>query len=199
MTVVTAAPTPPAAVRRALGVPLSGRRVALERLQPHHLPALYEIATASDTAEDWPLCGQPVPAADFEAFLWALSRTQFAVVRRDTGQAIGLVQAVGEDLRNRTADLAVVVSPRMWRAGWPLEAAVLFVDYLFNGLGFRKLYLSMTESTLRRLGRPLHTDMTLECTYTRHVRQGDHYEDLSVFALHRDRWDTAKLRRFTGN
>lgn len=181
-----------------MGVPLSGRRVALERLRRQHLPALYEIATADGVNDGWPLCGRTMDPVEFETYLWRQSSVQFAMVRQDSGEPIGLVQGVSEDLRSGAVDIAVVVAPRLWRAGWPLEGVVLFADYLFSGLGYRKLYFSMPGSVRRRVGRAVDAILALECTLTRHVLIDGDYEDLSVFSLHRDRWDTGLFSQVTG-
>lgn len=181
-----------------MGAPLSGRRVALERLRRQHLPVLYEIATSDGLGGGWPLRGRTIDPAAFETYLWQQSSVQFAIVRRDSGAPIGLVQGVSEDLRSGTVDIAVVVAPRLWRAGWPLEGVVLFADYLFSGLGYRKLYFSMPASVRRRVGRAADALLTLECTLSRHVLVDGDYQDLSVFSLHRDRWDTTLLSQVTG-
>jgi hypothetical protein len=184
-----------ARTERSLGVLMSGRRVSLERLSRRHIPALYEIATADGVADGWPLRGRMVDAPELEDYLWRQARVQFAIVRRDGGELVGLVQGVSDDPRSGTIDVAVVLAPRLWRAGWPLEAVLLFAGYLFDGLGYRKLYFSTPASVRARLGRSLDAVLSLECTFTRHVRSGDGYEDLSIFALHRDRWDTPQVRK----
>jgi RimJ/RimL family protein N-acetyltransferase len=177
-----------------------GRRVRLERLSRRHIPALHAIAIADDVIDGWPLCGQVLDAPQFEAHLWRQAQLQFAVTRRDTDETIGLVQAVQEDRRSGVADLAVTVAPGLWRAGWPLEGAVLLAEHMFDGLGYRKLYFSMPASVRARLGGGLEAMFELECTFTRHIRQvdGDGYEDLSIFALHRDRRDTPAWRLLSG-
>jgi hypothetical protein len=176
----------------------SGRRVRLERLSRRHIPALHAIATDGEVIDAWPLCGQVLGPPQFEALLWRQSRLQFAVVRQDTDETMGLVQAVQEDRRNGLADVAVMVAPELWRAGWPLEGAVLLADHLFDDLGYRKLYFSMQSSVRDRLGRGLETLLVLEATFRAHIRRGDAYEDLFVYALHRAGRDTRAWRLLGG-
>jgi Acetyltransferase (GNAT) domain len=176
----------------------SGRRVRLERLSRRHIPALHAIATADELIDGWPLCGQRPEPPQFEAHLWRQSRLQFAVVRHDTGETIGLVQAVQEDLRSGLADVAVTVAPGLWRAGWPLEGAVLLCDHLFDDLGYRKLYFTMPAPVRARLGRGLESLLDLEATFARHLRRGDDYDDLFIYALHRDRRDNRAWRLLGG-
>jgi RimJ/RimL family protein N-acetyltransferase len=179
---------------------MSGRRVRLERLAARHLPNLYRIATDPATAHLWPLVGATVGADELGPFLWGQGALQFAMTRRDSGEAVGLIQGVDEDLRSETIGLGLLVDPALWQSGWPLEGVVLFLDYLFSGLGYRKVYCHMPASTLEKIGDgALGVYLTREATYTRHLRAGDGYEDLHVLSLHRDNWDAPRARRVTGN
>lgn len=194
------APPVPTRVPSALGVPLVGRRVALERLDGSHLPDLHRAATAPEARDEWPLLGRDATVAELADLLWSAGPIQFAIVRRDTGAAVGLVHALEEDLRSGTVSVGLFVEPELWRAGWPLEAVVLFLEYLFAGCGHRKAYFTMRTSTLDRLGGALASWLETECVYVRHVRMlGGGYEDLHVLSLHRDRWDSDLARRITGN
>jgi hypothetical protein len=183
----SAEPSESAARQPTPGDPLSGRRVRLERLSRRHIPALHAIATADEVIDGWPLHGQALEPPQFEAHLWRQSQLQFAVVRRDTDEVAGLVQAVQDDKRSGLADVAVTVSPELWSAGWPLEGAVLLADHMLDALGYRKLYFTMPASVRDRLGAGLETLLDHEATFRRHLRRGDGYEDVFVYALHRDR------------
>jgi hypothetical protein len=177
---------------------MNGRRVRLERLSRRHIPAIHAIATADDVVDGWPLHGQVLEPPQFEGYLWRQSQLQFAVVRRDSDETVGLVQAVQEDRRSGLADVAITVAPALWRAGWPLEGAVLLADHMFDQLGYRKLYFSMPASIRARVGGGLDTLLRLECTLTRHLRHGDGYEDLHIFALPRDQRDNPAWRLLQG-
>jgi len=181
------------------GVPLSGRRVRLERLAPRHISSLHRIASDEAAATMWPLFGRIVSAEEFEGYLWRLSQLQFVVLRRDSGVPVGLLQGVDEDLRNGTIGLALFVDPTLWQAGWPFEGAVLFLEYLFNGLGYRKVYCHMPASVLDRLGGPLDVHLVREGTFNQHLKAGDGYEDLHISSIHREAWDSNYARRITGN
>lgn len=177
-------------VDRRMGAPLVGRRLALERLRLHHIEPLHALTHAPDAVMSWPLNGATCATAqDLADLLGRLSRLQFAVVRRDTGAVIGLIQGLGEDLRSKTIGMALVVDPVLWRAGWPFEAPFLFADYLFRARGFRKIYFNVLGSTLERFGAAMRAWLCLECTQREHVLVGERYEDLHIFAVHRRDWD----------
>ena len=186
-------------VATLLGVRTVGRRVALEGLSFRHMPALHAVVTSPQLADGWPLLGNPVAEHELAAYLGELSHIQFAIVRRDSREPIGLIQAIDEDPRSATLDVALVIGEPLWRAGWPLEALLLFVDFLFRGLGYRKLYFSMSATVLRRLGPRIGELLTLECTLTKHVRVGNGYDDLSIFSLRRDQLDPVLIATITGD
>lgn len=181
-----------------LGVPVVGRRVALERLSRRHAAGLHALLSSAELADGWPLLGNDVPQQHLVTYLGNMSRSQFAVVRRESGEVIGLVQAIAEDRRNGTLDVALVVGGHLWRAGWPLEAFFLFADYLFRGLGYRKLYFSVPATVRQRLGRRIGEFLTPECVLTEHVLFMGRYEDLSIFSMDRDQWAGVDLRPITG-
>src|SRR5690625_2253222 len=116
---------------QAMGVELEGRRVRLERLRMHHTPALFEIAQTPG----WPLASRGL---DFEAFLQELgnaSPIQFAVVRKDDNEVVGLVRGLRWDQRSSTIEVVFGIAPAYWQMLWPIEGVVLYCDYLFRGLG----------------------------------------------------------------
>lgn len=185
--------------RVVAGVGLRGRRVELARVAPSHYAALHGIATAESSAHLWPLLGRPVPLDEFGSYLAQLAPVQFTMLRRDNGEPVGLVQGIDEDLRSRRIGLGLVVEPALWSSGWPLEGVVLFLEYLFSGLGFRKVYCHMPTSVLERTGGGMDLYLTEEGLHRQHARVGDAYEDVHVLSIHRDRWDSEMSRRITGN
>jgi hypothetical protein len=182
-------------VDEALGTPLQGRRVRLERLEPRHVGALHRMATGDEALGRWPLLGQRMTVQELDDHLWQLARLNYAIVRQDSGTVVGLVQGIDEDPRSGTIGVGVFLDPRLWRAGWPLEGVMLFANHLLHGRGFRKLYFTVPASVSDRLGRTVDSALVTECIHRRHLKAGDGYEDLYVLSLHRDRWDAALANR----
>jgi RimJ/RimL family protein N-acetyltransferase len=164
----------------AMGVPLEGRRVRLERLRARHVPDLHRIAQSPG----WPLRGGNLDLAAFVDHLWEASPIQFAVLRRDSDEVIGLVRGLRWDLRSETMDVVFGVAPDYWRAGWPFEGLVIFSEYLFQGLGLRKLYLELRSSTLARVKPSVERGLTRESVHRQHLRGPDgRLEDLEVWSI----------------
>jgi RimJ/RimL family protein N-acetyltransferase len=180
-------------------VGLRGRRIELARVAPSHYAALHEIATSASMAHLWPLLGRTVPLDQFGSYLAQMAPVQLTMLRRDNGEPVGLVQGIDEDLRSRRIGLGLVVEPALWSSGWPLEGVVLFLEYLFSGLGFRKVYCHMPTSVLERTGGAMDLYLTEEGVYRQHALVGGVHEDVHILSIHRDRWDSSMARRITGN
>jgi RimJ/RimL family protein N-acetyltransferase len=178
--------------------PLTGRRLALEPLAWRHMDALHRLSMVPEMAGSWPFTGEPMAVEQLEAHIWSTGPIQYAVVRRDSGDTIGLTQGLHPDLRNGTVGVGFAVAPDLWRAGWPLEAVVLFIDHLLTGR-FRKLYFRMTASTAARLGSGLTDWLTPECVHRQHVRTPEGgYDDMTIYGLDRSDWDPEMARLLTG-
>lgn len=177
----------------ALGVGLEGRRVRLERTRPHHVPALHEIAQSPG----WPLAGAGLDLEAFVEQLWSASPVQFSVLRKDDDAVIGFVRGDTWDRRSRTIEVVLGIAPDHWHMVWPLEGVVIFCDYLFRGLGMRKVYFELRPSSLAALGSGIRRTCTREWVKRDAVRGPDGtLEDVEVWAL--TDWDPELVDRGLG-
>lgn len=179
----------------AMGVSMEGRRIRLEPLRTRHIDALYALACSPD----WPFDGGGLPLVEFVPCISTMWARPCAVIRTDTDDLVGVVLGTDEDLRNSTIAVGFALKPEVWGTVWPIEAVVLYLRYLFEGCGFRKVYLEMTESTHERWGGRLDRWATLEARSREQAYTGDRYEDVLRFGLHRHQWDRPQLvDRITG-
>lgn len=137
-----AAPTMPQAV-------LDGRRVRLRAVAPHDYDWLFQLNSMPELAHRWR--GRPgsLNPSQVAEFLWNNVHCQFVITRKRDGRPLGLVVAYGADLPNRTVRFGIVFDPQFHSVGWPLEAAALFIDYLFETSDFRKLYSEAVDYNLQ--------------------------------------------------
>jgi len=170
------------------GSKIVGHRVVLAPLVREHIGDLLELCGSDESVDEWPLNGQTMDVVSFEEYLWRLSSWQYAILRRDNGKLVGLLQAIDDDLRNRTVGVSLVVDRSARRAGWPLEAAVLFVDLALRELDYRKVYFVMSASTVRQLGHTVDRWLSKEAVLRCHYRAHDHYDDCMFYSLDRSRW-----------
>jgi hypothetical protein len=172
-----------------MGMPMYGRRVHLEPVRWDHAQSLCRLAHSDELVNGWPLFGNRRSSADFEKMLWSTSSLLFAILSRETGEVIGLVQGHDQDQIGRTIGLGLLITNSLWRAGWPLEAPVIFLEFVFVGLNYRKVYLATSQSLMSRLCGLLGTTILHEASHREHLKTSTGYEDLHILALHRDSWD----------
>lgn len=167
-------------MRSALGVPLTGRRVRLDRLRLEHVPDLHRMAQSPG----WPLAGGNLDDDAFVEHLWDASPLQFTMLRRDTDEVVGLVRGLRWDQRNETIEVVFGVAPEYWRAGWPFEGLVIFGEYLFHGLGMRKLYFELRGATLAKVRPTVERGLVRECVHRNHLAGPDgQLEDVEVWSV----------------
>ena len=178
---------------QAMGVGLEGRRVRLERVRIAHVPALFDMAQTPG----WPLAGAGLDMDRFVEELWSSSPLQFAVIRQDTDEVIGLVRGQHWDQRSGTIEVVFAIAPSCWRLLWPFEGAVIFCDYLLRGLGMRKLYFELRPSSLEALGSWVRRRCVREWVKPDELRSADGgFEDVEVWSV-RD-LDYARVDRMLG-
>lgn len=191
---------PPSDPRRdwAFGQPLVGRRVALRPLDWERVAELHAIVGGGDVRA-WPLRGD-LPSLDaFEAQLWEASRIQFALVSRHDDRLIGLVQGLDEDLRAGTVSIGMVISEDLWRAGWPLEGLLLFLNLLVCGLGYRKLYFEMPDHGVDHFVGTSSQWLADEGRLSGHAATEHGREDVVFLSLYARDWDRDLALTLTGN
>jgi hypothetical protein len=111
-----------------LGVPLSGRRVRLRAVVASDYDFLFMLAADERTGPHWRYRGLPPRPEEFVRDLWQGVLVQFLVERIDTKERVGLVVAYEANLRDAHCHLGALF--RADTRVWPLEAMVLFVNFL---------------------------------------------------------------------
>lgn len=178
-------------------VHLQGRWVVLEPLRRDHIESIHCILAEEPMTLLWPRSHMPsFELRTLENHIWQMATLQYAVRERSQGRVIGLMQGTDESPRDRTIGLGIVMDSSFWRRGWPVEALLLFLDFLFEVRGYRKVYFEMLDSTRRRAAGILDLWTRKEVTFTRHHRNSlGEYEDWHVFSMgHRD-WDPTLVER----
>jgi len=176
-------------VRQPSEIPTVGRRVALIPVVPAHYPFLYQLQVDPSTNFRWRFRGATPRPDAFESALWEGVLAQFAIVRRNSTELLGLVVAYGADLRNGHVHVGLILAPAYQGLGWPIEAATLFAIYLFTVWPLRKLYADVAGYNYAvfhsGVGRYFREEGRLE----QHEFHDGSYWDLHLLALMREDWD----------
>lgn len=168
---------------------LVGRRVRLRPVTPDDYDWLYDVALSPEIGFRWRNRGAtPSPEAFVEG-LWRGVLAQFMVERIQSDETIGNVFAYSADHMSGVASVAIMVLPKYTKQGWALEAAGLFVDYLFRVWNFRKLYADSPDYTAGAFSGGVGRFFREEGCLRDHEYYDGRYWDLHIFALYRDEWE----------
>lgn len=72
--------------------------------------------------------------------------------------------------------------------GTSIEAAILYLSFLFSGLGLRKVSVQVRERDLAQFGNLPSPLVQPEGVLRHQLRVGDSFEDLHLFAIWREHW-----------
>ena len=172
---------------------LEGRRVRLRAVGPQDYDWLFQLNSMPELAHRWR--GRPgsLNPSQVAEFLWNNVYCQFVLTRRRDGRPLGLVVAYGADLPNRTVRFGIVLDPQFHSVGWPLEAAAIFIDYVFETSDFRKIYSEAVDYNLQAYQSALDGGLVhMEGCLKAHVYSAGAYRDYYMFAIYREEWLAAR-------
>lgn len=174
--------------------PNVGRRVLLRPITPADYDFIYDLETSPHTSYRWRHQGQtPSPDAVVES-LWAGTLAQFLIVRRETGEPVGFVNAHNADLANGFCYIAMVGHPKFERTALVMDGMALFLNYLFSTWPFRVLYGESLEFNLRNFRLASDRLFRVEGQLRNHRYFDGRYWDKWILAVHRDDWELHKPR-----
>jgi RimJ/RimL family protein N-acetyltransferase len=169
---------------------LVGRRVALRPVRPADYDLLYRMELSEALGQRWRHRGWTPSPERFVQSLWEGVTAQFMVVDKSTNEPVGLVAGYGLDWRDATCSLAITAFPSHIGAGWILEGAELFLDYLFMLFPLRKVYAETVagnyETFTAGAGLVFHEEGRLRD----HDFYDGKYWDKVTLAVYRDEWQT---------
>ena len=177
-------------------LPPSGRRVRgllMRPILPDDLRFLYGLAT-NESDFRWRYRNGPPTVDQFAHDLQTGVLAQFVIVTRDQQLPIGLVAAYWPDLMIGLTHVGVVMEPRYHMTGAGIEAAGLFIDYLFQTWPLRKLYFETPEWNLPQFASGRNRLYVEEGRLSKHEYFRDKYWDLFIFALYREDWHKRETR-----
>ena len=167
---------------------LVGRWVRLRNLVPADQGWLFPLALESEAALRWRHQPGSVDHQRFWSSLWEGVLCQLVVVHRSSETPIGLAVAYQPDLVSGHAYLATLLDPVAHLQGVPIEGFVLFVRYLFQVYGLRKLYAEVAEFNLPQYASVLESKFELEGTLKGHVRRAGDLYDMHLLATYPRSW-----------
>jgi RimJ/RimL family protein N-acetyltransferase len=176
------------------GPPLQGRRVMLRPIAVTDHAWLYGLSTHEQVGFRWRYRGATPSPDVFVRTLWEQILAQFVVARRSTNEVVGLVAAYAADLHDRHVQVAAILDPRVHTRGWPLEAMVLFVNYLFTNWDFRKVYAEAVEFNYRQFASGAGRLFSVEAQLRGHHYWNGAFWDQVIGSCTREEWEQSRTR-----
>lgn len=167
---------------------LTGRTIALRQVAMSDYHALYHLAM-STSVTTWRNLTHTVPPEVFPSYLWDGVHSQHVICRKDDPNVcLGLVSIFNEDTTNQLAYFSLLVDPDA-PAGAGGEAAALWLRFVFQTSGLRKVYAETTSLSFPLLVHGSHLPgVREEGRLVDHVLRGGRALDLVVLAVHRDQF-----------
>jgi hypothetical protein len=182
---------------RIEAIPLTGRRTRLVPPSRRFVDTLYELAASNQIPWGW---GGPETPRRFEESLWDGVLVQFAVEDLASGESLGLLRADGANVFHKYAYLSMILLPEYRLRVWPLEAAVLFANYLFRKYDIEHLYAESSEANFDQFRSGAGRMFEIEGRLRERVVVNGERQDLYILTISRD-WalteGTVLLQRLT--
>jgi RimJ/RimL family protein N-acetyltransferase len=167
-------------------LPLEGRRIRLVPVTPKLHRAIYDLATSHEAAFRWRFQGFMPTFDAFRETLLTDVLCQFAVVAKsERDPVVGHVFAYDANHSDGHLSMAVLSDRSLGASG--VEAAALFLRYLFSQWPVRKIYLEGPEYNVLQYASAARTGLLSEERRLRNHRYYDgRYWDEVCYAVYRE-------------
>jgi hypothetical protein len=169
---------------------LQGRRTALVPVTRDLVPFLYQLSTSTETGFRWRYRGT-IPSSDsFEAGLTHGVLCHFVVASLETQNPIGYVVCYNREPSQGFAYIGMVFRENYIQSGIPMEAAGVFVSYVFWTYSLRKLYLEVPEFNFHQISSGAGRFFDVEGRLVGHDYYARRYWDQYILAIYPDHLPT---------
>src|SRR5262245_35665894 len=165
-------------------LPLRGRYTQLVPPPPQFLDELYEMAATNQIPWQW---GGPETPDAFRESLWRGVLVMYAIQELRTGRCVGLLKAENANLYHGYAYMTMMIHPAYRMRVWPLEATILFGNYLFRKFNLHNLYAETASSYFAQFESGRGTAFEVEGCLRDRVLVNGHREDLYILTFKRER------------
>jgi hypothetical protein len=171
----------------------TGRRVGLRPLNDQDLSWAYDETAHGRFGETWRFGWRVPRPSDFSSLMQTGSdETLLAFAREEPHRRLGLVQLYKYDERDRIGYVASALTESERMRGWPTEATVLFINYLFSSRPLRKLYFEGTDSALSGYRSLIGRYVGVEVRQVAHHYSNGHLDDVTTMSFNREAWSESR-------
>lgn len=180
---------------RALAEILTGRHLRLRSLRVQDYEGIYEWAAVGSIPWQWQ--GRPIGPDGFQQTLWAGVLAHFVIEKSNGGQPIGLVTAYGANFHHQHCYIQMGVVPTARLQGWPIEAGLLAINFLFERHNFHKIYGEVTGGSLALFRSAMGQGFEIEGCLKDHVFVDGQFRDMYILGITRRTW-TDRIKPVVG-
>lgn len=158
---------------------------------------MYGLYSRPEVTFLWRFRGATPPPEQFPSMLWNGVLCQFIICQRTNGMPLGSISAYNADIKSGFVYLSLIVAPEVVGTPVAYDSVILFLNYLFQGWNFRKIYGETSERHAEHLFRSaLYKDaVVVEGRLRAHEFAAGKYWDSLIVALYRDDWEEIVARR----
>lgn len=172
---------------------INGRRVSLRPLETDDSPVLYGWRLAADN-QPW-LFGKGLPAyEEFLAELPHLQQRSLTLAVFDKHQTAGFVHAHSLNIDSQWCFVAAYAVPGYEGTSEMVEAAAMFVDYLFQRFKFQKIYMDLLEEQADQFQPLLGSLFREEGRFVEHLWIEGELRDVLRLAVYQEAWAEGRDR-----
>jgi RimJ/RimL family protein N-acetyltransferase len=178
----------------SLTLPMATSRVRLRPPSPALLDQVYELAVTAQIPWPWRTVAETPEA--FRDALWSGVLAQFGIEDVRTAQPVGLISAYAANLIHGYVYVSMTLLPQYRMRAWPLEAALVFANYVFAKYDVKHIYAESAAPYFEQFKSGAGTIFEVEARFRDRVVIHGERHDLFVFTISRDRWIAEGLPLF---
>lgn len=174
---------------------IAARRARLRPIVSADHGRLYAMALAEEIPWQW--AGMFPTFESFSATLASDSHFLMAIVdgHRPEESAVGFVGVYGMNLIAQNAFFLMGVSAEARRAIWPIEAALLMIQFAFDRYPLRKLYAETNRTRLKQFAQGSTVGLfNVVAEIPEHSFRNGALVEMVLLALERDDWNSIRSR-----
>ena len=145
---------------------------------------MMEFINDAEISSNFKFTRNPFSEDGFKSFIqnsWSdKNNIHYAIEEKEYSGTISLKNINTVD---RTAEYAIVLRKKFWGTGIAKDATEKIIDYGFNTLNLKKIYLNVLSSNIRANKFYEKMGFKYEGKFTKHVYVNGKYEDLNWYCV----------------
>ena len=129
------------------------------------------------------------PVYDYEHLKWLNNHPKdIDLIIEYDGEKVGRIRLTNVDYRNQKAEYGIVLKKEYRRKGIAKTASRLLIDYVFNNLPIRKIYLHVFEDNNAAIGLYKKLGFKVEGVFKEEIFKSGSWKNVLRMALFRDEY-----------